>query len=268
MGRRPDDRKHRLLKEFNATIVDCKGVSHTGEWTTSELQQMHDNVSFYLGKHNLPLKQLLQGVGGKQGKQKWLDLSYKIYRPITEVRTKVNYYYNYWLSLRPDACSKPLTRRSRYSEEEDKRLLDALNRMHTDVESGLFDEERINWHTVALFVKTRSAFSCMQHWEFYLSEQEENAHLREPWRHKDVYRMCRVICDYVERHNIESFRDIPWQTIKDSEDVRQPVKRMRKKFRNFLNARNLSSSKRAPLLEIVRQVKNESRISAITTAGC
>ena len=60
MGRRPDDRKHRLLKDCNATIVDCKGVSHTGEWTTSELHQMHDNVSFYLGKHNLPLNQLLQ----------------------------------------------------------------------------------------------------------------------------------------------------------------------------------------------------------------
>ena len=61
--------------------------------------------------------------------------------------------------------------------------------MLTDVESGLFDEERINWHTVALFVKTRSAFSCMQHWEFYLSEQEENAHFLKSLWHKDVYRM-------------------------------------------------------------------------------
>ena len=237
-----------------------------GEWEKYEIKKLLNNISCYLSRNQLPLIQLLHPIGGKLGLKKWEELSYDIWRPLSAVRDKVDSLFGKCLPKGFDACTEPVTRKSQFSEEENNRLLEAVKDMNVCGSNGKPDEDRINWHAVALRVQTRTASSCKQRWKLYFSDPEPSENIVQPWRKKDCHTVCRHVCDYVEENDVLHFEDIPWQTIKTSSKIPLPKNQIKKSFNSFLNNREMSSSKSPPLQRKVKKLKSEMPLDSIDTS--
>ena len=204
----------------------------------------------------------MQPVGGKKGREKWDDLSYGILRPLKVVRAKVNSLYGFL--YQPDMCKEPITKKSRFSKVEDELLVDAVNKMAFSTNDGPFDEGLVNWQIVALHVVTRTAAACKQRWKLYFWGQETDANRQKPWRYKDVYTLCKIVCNFVEENNVGCFRDIPWETIKTAEECPKPAHQMEKIFRCFMNNSDVKCSQPSIFLKKVSEIKDRLPLSVIS----
>ena len=265
--RKKDTRPEALLMNNQLEDEEDDDIEiNRGEWTKSEVKQLLNNVSFYLSKNKLPLIQLLQPISGNVGLKKWDELSYDIWRPLSSVRAKVNSLFGKCLPKGAGAYREPVTRRSQFSEDENNLLLKAVKDMNVYDENGKPDEDKINWHAVALRVQTRTASSCRQRWKIYLSDTRPSDDIVQHWGRKDCHAVCRHVCDYVEKNNVHHFEDISWQAIKTSSHVPKPENQIKKKFNSFLNYRKMSCSKSPPLQRKVKKLLSEKPLEAIDTS--
>ena len=199
------------------------------------------NIEHYAELKKITVENILTGVWGKRGRDKWQMIGLGINRSTQSVRTKVYSLLGGRKVRTVVVHSKNHDRTRRFSLAEDRRLVMALEKFKAIRGDKVVVGVKIDWQAIAEKVKTRTGPSCRQRWLFYLSKEPGFIAFPFSFGPKNVWKMCKLVRDYIISNGIKDFIDIPWEDVQEKTEVPLLTHEMSKKFQDYLSANFRSS---------------------------
>ena len=213
----------------------------SGKWRQHEVNKLKMNVQRYIESESIDVETMLIGDWGQRGTEKWLKLGHGINRSTQSVRTKVFYLYGKREARAVVDHGKNHDRHRQFSLGEDSRLVVALEEAKAIRGNKVVDGIKISWQKISEKVRTRTGPSCRQRWMTYLSKQPGFMAFPFGFGKRHVWKMAKLVRDYVISKGIKDFIDIPWEDVILKTGVPLLPHEIRKKFEAHLGEHFKSS---------------------------
>lgn len=224
------------------------------------MNTLNANIARYAAKRKCSIKQALKGVWGRKGRSKWLMLGRDINRSTQSVKTKVFSLYGERKARPVKDHGKNHDRNRQFSLAEDSRLVAALEGAKAICGNKVVDSVKVSWRKISDKVKTRTGPSCRQRWVTYLSKQPGFMDVPLCFGPRKVWKMAKLVRDYVITNGIEDFIDIPWEDVLLKTGVPLFPHEISKKFQahlgaNFKRCRRYSFKRKIQRLGRTRNIR-------------
>ena len=172
---------------------------------------------------------------------KWKLIAKIMGRNETQVR---NFYHNYHSPYARRKIRERLSNKTRidFFPSEDERLLSIIKE-HATSKNGKIDDLQIDWLLVAKKLGTRSALSCRNRWEFYLSPDFNTDILKTASSNSKDHHLIqkelnRKILKLIIDEEIKNKDDVDWEIIANRVGGNYNPKILHQRFLAFIKRRS------------------------------